>query len=736
MLQTMPPGAEASTNPPRVSFIMACYNAADTLEQAVQSIQRQTIKDWEAIIVDDGSTDGSLAVAQKLATADARIRVVSQANEGAAKARNFGIGMARGEWIMFHDADDWTAPNFLERLLALAASDPAVGVVSCATDIVDDGQTLLKRLPAFDLSDPFPVFVRTCAVTSIATLVKRRHVAALGGFDETLQTCEDWDLWQRMARSGIGFATTPEPLSFYRCRPGSLSRRIDAMIRDGVTVIGRGFEADPRISGDQARFPQGLRSDEARDMKAHCTIYNAAVGAGIGQPSEPLIALAPALDGWTVDAAAWGPIIADAAAYGRAESPSALGLNWQVMGPRFEQLIDALAARTGASRQIDLLRAHIEAYVRSNAAFLERREMGVASGRTLDLTAPETPIPVQNGQVAVIAVHEGENRICVLETPVLGPLDAPTLAGELAYRMRSMPLREALRVFSPHKGLHFWLDLARHGLRPSNLGVLLAKLKWPLAKLYLATALRRALKDHVYRRLTGTARPRAPMPRLDSAPYCGLVTYLHPAAAPTEERLSAQQIGAQLDALANVSATAIPMSQWIAAAMQGGYAPPRALVICMDGESWGPDDPVWAALETRGLHAAIFVDPGLIAAGKSTWSWPALRQKMAQGHELGWRPQALLGRMTVPELYTHIAAAHAAFQEFSRGPAQCVMFNVGDTERVAGTLARWAGFEAAITPDHGLAPLDGDAFAMPRVPVFPGDPPGALLDRLKRLLSP
>lgn len=116
-------------NRPRVSIIMPCYQNGRTAADTVRSIQAQTEADWELIAVDDGSTDDTLAVLERLAREEPRMRVIHQENGGVSAARNAGMDAAKGEWLSFVDADDVLLPQALAHLLALthAETDVACG---------------------------------------------------------------------------------------------------------------------------------------------------------------------------------------------------------------------------------------------------------------------------------------------------------------------------------------------------------------------------------------------------------------------------------------------------------------------------------------------------------------------------------------------------------------------------------------------------------------------------------
>ena len=107
-----------------ISVIIPAYNAAKTLSQTLKSLQQQTFSNWEAIIIDDGSEDETEAITHQAATQDSRIRVFSQTNKGVSAARNTGVHLAQGEWLLFLDADDQIAASYMAQMMAKAGDNP------------------------------------------------------------------------------------------------------------------------------------------------------------------------------------------------------------------------------------------------------------------------------------------------------------------------------------------------------------------------------------------------------------------------------------------------------------------------------------------------------------------------------------------------------------------------------------------------------------------------------------
>ncbi|MBO4435632.1 MAG: glycosyltransferase [Fibrobacter sp.] len=121
-----------------ISVVIPVYNTESYIADCLASIHGQTFQDFEAIIVDDGSTDGSTGIAKEFAKEDPRFRIVSQANKGLSEARNAGIEVAEGDWITFVDSDDMIAPNFLQALFN-AAMQTGADIACCAKHFFGEG---------------------------------------------------------------------------------------------------------------------------------------------------------------------------------------------------------------------------------------------------------------------------------------------------------------------------------------------------------------------------------------------------------------------------------------------------------------------------------------------------------------------------------------------------------------------------------------------------------------------
>src|SRR6476661_4282570 len=145
-----------------ISVIIPAYNAARTLAETLESLLVQTFPNWEAIVVDDGSSDETAAIASQFTQKDSRIRVVSQTNQGVCAARNTGIRLAQFDWLLFLDADDWILPQHLEKMTAALTADSTLDAVHCGwSRVAPDGSFAGERYGS-SVTDLFPLLTSHC----------------------------------------------------------------------------------------------------------------------------------------------------------------------------------------------------------------------------------------------------------------------------------------------------------------------------------------------------------------------------------------------------------------------------------------------------------------------------------------------------------------------------------------------------------------------------------------------
>ncbi|MDX2114046.1 MAG: glycosyltransferase [Planctomycetota bacterium] len=234
-------------------MIVPAFNAEATLAETLQSLRAQSLESWEAIVVDDGSLDGTAEVARRMSGEDGRIRVVSRANGGLAAARNTGIGAAQGEFVHFLDADDWMLPDGLARLIEGAgATGAAYGAVRWRDDRGGDLEW------SYEPTTPRAGLEELLRFNRFAVhgQVIRRGLLGDERFDETLSCVEDHDLWLRLAGRGVVWCAVSGDVGAYRQRRMSMSRGWDSMARDHALVLRRAWS---ELAGREEECERVLR---------------------------------------------------------------------------------------------------------------------------------------------------------------------------------------------------------------------------------------------------------------------------------------------------------------------------------------------------------------------------------------------------------------------------------------------------------------------------------------------
>ncbi|NKL62365.1 glycosyltransferase [Rhizobium leguminosarum] len=223
---------------PDISFLIPAYNAADTLAQCLASLQQQSRSNWQAVVVDDGSTDCTWEVLQGIAKTDNRILPARQPNAGAAAARNHAARLAVAPLLCMLDADDWLDPTFIENMQPVVEdSSPPVLAFCAYRRVAPDGRMMpMEQTPILTGDAAKREFSSFCALAIHTVVFPKSLFERLDGMDETLQTGEEWDLWLRMAFAGAEFRRVDKCLAFYRMKAGSLSDDPFKLVRDAVAV--------------------------------------------------------------------------------------------------------------------------------------------------------------------------------------------------------------------------------------------------------------------------------------------------------------------------------------------------------------------------------------------------------------------------------------------------------------------------------------------------------------------
>lgn len=185
---------------PAVTVLIGAYENERTVARAVASILEQTERNLELIVIDDGSRDDSSAAAREAIGSDPRGRVMQlESNLGIARSLNAGLEVAAAPFVAIQDADDYSAPNRLERQLAALAEDPDVVVVGARMREVDEAGRVLQPRTSFAAGDVGPVLLRFNPIPNGSSLLRRDAARGVGGYDPRYRYATEYDLWLRLA---------------------------------------------------------------------------------------------------------------------------------------------------------------------------------------------------------------------------------------------------------------------------------------------------------------------------------------------------------------------------------------------------------------------------------------------------------------------------------------------------------------------------------------------------------
>jgi teichuronic acid biosynthesis glycosyltransferase TuaG len=267
---------------PRVSVVIPAYNAAAFIEATLETVASQTFKDYEVVVIDDGSSDETKSVVDGwLSRRGIPGRCVKQANKRIAGARNAGLREAKAALIALLDHDDFWAPEKLARCIDAISANPDAVLVGHDIEVVREGKSLgvLKKGPS-DSRMYERLLLDGNAVSPSAAVFRRDKALEIGGFREEPQfnTVEDYDFWMRLSKTGP-FVFIPAPLARYTSADGGASRKVEyhnsnleALLKDHFASH---FGAAPSLR------------DRWRMRRRLSFVYRAAAGQLLAAGQEP-----------------------------------------------------------------------------------------------------------------------------------------------------------------------------------------------------------------------------------------------------------------------------------------------------------------------------------------------------------------------------------------------------------------------------------------------------------------
>ncbi len=238
---------------PTISIILAAYNAEKSIKRMLDSITRQTFRDWELIAIDDGSVDNTGGILDAYAASDCRIKIHHKMNEGVAAARQYGIELAQGEYTIHADSDDWMEPEMLEEMLCVAKNENADIVIADFFTDVDGKSTVRSQKPESVASKDilYGLYAKKLFGSLWHKLIKKSaYDKASAHFIKGINYCEDLlVLTQILSRTKPKISYLPKPFYHYVVNANSLTQ----------SVSPQGFESMKRFHQEAVKL---LPTDE------------------------------------------------------------------------------------------------------------------------------------------------------------------------------------------------------------------------------------------------------------------------------------------------------------------------------------------------------------------------------------------------------------------------------------------------------------------------------------------
>ncbi|MEH1962235.1 MAG: glycosyltransferase [Nostoc sp.] len=227
-----------------ISVIIPSYNSEKTIKKTIESVLNQSFSDLELIVINDGSKDSTLEIISNFQ--DSRIKIFSFDNSGGNISRNRGLKYATGKFVSFLDADDiWTPDKLASQLQALQENLGAKVAYSWTDSIDDNGEILLSGMHITVNGDVYEkLLVSNFLENGSNPLILREAIIELGGFDESLNAAQDWDMWLRLAYK-FNFVCVPSVQILYRISPNSVSSNLARQEKACLQVLKRAYQVRP-----------------------------------------------------------------------------------------------------------------------------------------------------------------------------------------------------------------------------------------------------------------------------------------------------------------------------------------------------------------------------------------------------------------------------------------------------------------------------------------------------------
>lgn len=445
-----------------VSVIIPACNAATTIGQTLASVVAQEHSLWEAVVVNDFSADGTKEVIEAWARHEPRIRCIDNPVKGLAAARNLGIGMAENDWILFLDADDWISTQHLKNMTAAVLAGEELDAVVCGWRTVTQDGTESADCVVPASGEMFPLLARSCAFIIHACLVRRQKLMDAGLFDPAIPVCEDWDLWQRVARTGARFGFLNEVHAFYRMLPGSVSRNRTFFFETALRVLRQAFSEDGRVLHPDEKYRSGLPKETLPAHELYWACWCAGLFLATGEDARFLLSKLGNTPAIRLEAKHVAANLVDAVCRYVCLQPSSFYRLWEKISKPLNAFLAALEVQTkctGLQRDV-LLQA--EALAARTAVSKMPLLIGKTMSVTVDVSEPIRDTRSPDAERIYFHLEAAGEPIGALTLPFIdGTVSAWILKDAIAAKYAWQILQRffSLTVYSDesyHRGQESW----------------------------------------------------------------------------------------------------------------------------------------------------------------------------------------------------------------------------------------------------------------------------------------
>ena len=749
------PGTQAPRPKCRFSIIVPAHNAAETLEATVDSVRSQQEPDWELVIVENGSSDDTASVAQRLAHRDPRIRVLTSTKRGVGAARNLGLAAASGTWVLFLDADDWIDPSAMAKVTTILRDRPDLTGVQfdwwlqsvsghltrrAANDLADDGENL------------FELCARWCPVQPNTLVIRRDAVLAVGGFDESLAAAEDWDLWQRIGRTGATITRLKEPLAGYVLHESSaIHRNFVRLLTDSMLVIGRVHEPDTRVPHALAQHVAGADPSGSAATRLHTFLWIVALAIGAGAPIEPILDAFPNPGRGTIAPDHIVGQLYQTVPTGATRTYDEWPDVWPLVSEHLSQALAAFAHWDGDPALSGRVQRRLESLIvsRSDGRLVRAGETG---SFVVDLECPLRAVDGEGATRLVGFVDRGGVRLGSIEVPVIGGRVTPGSLRDAIVDQLSPSIARRL-VSEPDAVARLGIGAAKVAVQPGA---------WRAVantRLRRGSGVRREVAD-LARWLAGASvaaspllpgpvddrhdvRPdqsdtrirRATPPRRNSGRTTELPILMYHRIADTGPeplapfRVAVERFEEQLALLRQHDFTSISLDEWATSNREQRRVEGRRIAITFDDGYCDFIDNARPLLTKYGFDATVFVLPEQVGA-TSDWdadlgpssplmSWDDLRLLNADGfrvasHSLDHRH---LTALTPDDVVSRERRARQRLAEELGTDITLIAYPYGDIDTVQRQSAAIAGYTVGVTTRFGRSRRFDHPMNLPRLDI-------------------